>query len=536
LQEVVPVPQAAHGKAVQDAEVKKSWQAPCAQTWLLAHGMPQKLPVEQNSGLEASSDGVQQPALPQKIVPGGQPLFIPAFTWQVPLTQRWPPPQLLPQAPQFPRSWRRSVHPMPPIMGQLVRPGRHTHAELMQAWLSLQAVPQAPQLIGLLAVSAQTMPKPIPGHIMPPAAQLHMPLVQTSPCSQAFRQLPQWAGSVGRLLQVAFGPMPQVVSPAGQVQTPATQVSPPGQAVPQVPQWAGLLARLAQPAIGPQLFWPAGQVQTPAVQVAPGPQWMPHAPQWLLSIASLTQPMTGPQSTWPVGQVHTAAMPVPVQVAPGPQMLLHVPQCMLPTVVHMLLQTIWPAVQLVWHVPFMQISVGAHGMPQPPQFMGSVAVAVHMPGLPLGGHLISPLGHAPQAPAVHIAPTGQPMPQPPQLTGSVMVLEHTPLQFIVPFGQAQWPETQAAPIGHAMPHPPQLLGSLEVLTQPLGQLVRFAPQTQAVTPPTVWQVEPVPQTLPHTPQLELSVVRSTHAPLQVVGLAVGQPQTPEVQTPPSMQA
>ena len=54
VHETVPVPQARHGEVVPEAEVKKFWQTPRAQTWSTVHGLPQTAPVEQNSGLEAS--------------------------------------------------------------------------------------------------------------------------------------------------------------------------------------------------------------------------------------------------------------------------------------------------------------------------------------------------------------------------------------------------------------------------------------------------------------------------------------------------
>ena len=52
----VPVPHAAQGDAVQDAEVKNAAHVPCAQTWSAAHATPQ-MPgaFEQCSGLVASS-------------------------------------------------------------------------------------------------------------------------------------------------------------------------------------------------------------------------------------------------------------------------------------------------------------------------------------------------------------------------------------------------------------------------------------------------------------------------------------------------
>jgi hypothetical protein len=46
------------------------------------------------------------------------------------------------------------------------------------------------------------------------------------------------------------------------------------------------------------------------------------------------------------------------------------------------------------------------------------------------------------------------------------------------------------------------------------------------------QVAPGLQTLPQVPQLKLSAILSTQAPLQTVGVAAGQPHTPEAQVPP----
>jgi hypothetical protein len=125
------------------------------------------------------------------------------------------------------------------------------------------------------------------------------------------------------------------------------------------------------------------------------------------------------------------------------------------------------------------------------------------------------------------------MPQPPQSSGSVVVSVHTLLHVISPVGHVQLPEMHDAPEGHTVPHPPQLLVSRVVSKQPAEpQAVSPVPHRHAVTPALVPQLEPGPQTIPHEPQLKLSVARFTQLPLHAV-VPAGQPQLPLVQTPPS---
>jgi hypothetical protein len=115
-------------------------------------------------------------------------------------------------------------------------------------------------------------------------------------------------------------------------------------------------------------------------------------------------------------------------------------------------------------------------------------------------------------------------------------------QSVCPCGHAQLPETHDAPLSQTLPQPPQLFGSFEVSTQPplFGQLLSPDPQTHAMTPPTVWQEAPAPQTTPHAPQLKLSMLRLTQEEtpfaVHVVGAFAGQPHMLLVQTPPTAHA
>jgi hypothetical protein len=127
----------------------------------------------------------------------------------------------------------------------------------------------------------------------------------------------------------------------------------------------------------------------------------------------------------------------------------------------------------------------------------SVATFEQVPGMPPGGHLISPAGHAPHTPLVHDAPTMHCMPQLPQLLASDAVSTHTPSHGVMPAAHAHCPDMHAAPTGHPAPHEPQLFGSVAMSAQPVGQLC--VPDPQMHTP--VMHVAPCPQTVPHAPQL-----------------------------------
>ena len=87
-----------------------------------------------------------------------------------------------------------------------------------------------------------------------------------------------------------------------------------------------------------------------------------------------------------------------------------------------------------------------------PQFFGSEAVLVQLPGLPaLAPQMISLFGHAWHALPEQLAPTAHALPHALQLFASLVRSAHVPApgeaptQSVVPFGHAQMPEMHAAP-------------------------------------------------------------------------------------------
>jgi hypothetical protein len=82
-------------------------------------------------------------------------------------------------------------------------------------------------------------------------------------------------------------------------------------------------------------------------------------------------------------------------------------------------------------VPPEQTSPGAHVVPQPPQFAGSVWVLTQ-----LWPHFVEPPPHeSAQAPPEQTSPGAHVVPQAPQLTGSLWVAAHAPSQRSWPGGQ-----------------------------------------------------------------------------------------------------
>jgi hypothetical protein len=92
----------------------------------------------------------------------------------------------LPHVPQLKKSFFGLVQ-VPP---HWVRPGRHAHAPVMQAWVAPHAWPQVPQLVGELWRFAHSVGL----HCMPP--QEHWLFTHASPTAQALLQAPQFSGSV----------------------------------------------------------------------------------------------------------------------------------------------------------------------------------------------------------------------------------------------------------------------------------------------------------------------------------------------------
>jgi len=69
-------------------------------------------------------------------------------------------------------------------------------------------------------------------------------------------------------------------------------------------------------------------------------------------------------------------------------------------------------------------------VPQAPQLPLSVCVLTQTPGIVPHLVLVG-AGHAPQTPAVHVAPVAHAVPQPPQFAGSVIVLTHAPPHTVI---------------------------------------------------------------------------------------------------------
>jgi hypothetical protein len=182
-------------------------------------------------------------------------------------------------------------------------------------------------------------------------------------------------------------------------------------------------------------------------------------------------------------------------------------------------------------LPPTQAVVGPHAVEQPPQWFGSVLVSKQ----PVGQQVCEPVQAGPplqvlaalQVLATQVSPAGHAAPQPPQFLGSVAVLAH-------PVGQHCWdaaqvgpplqvrtthaPLTHRAPGAQAMLQPPQLFGSVMMSTQPLGQHssvpVHTWPPLHCTFPTHMpsRQPMPAPQGMLQPPQLFWSMVVSTQPP------------------------
>ena len=154
---------------------------------------------------------------------------------------------------------------------------------------------------------------------------------------------------------------------------------------------------------------------------------------------------------------------------------------------------------------------------------------------------ISLFGQLPQALFTHIAPMGHA-----GLPASVAVVDRwwcrrrRCCRRSCAAGQAQLPETHEAPVAQAWFAVPvaarrscwdrwrcrdAAAGARDQRPRCRRRRRREVPEIMHYEPAPVWQ------TLPHAPQLKLSVVSLTHAPLHVFGRLDGHPQVPDVQTP-----
>ena len=266
----------------------------------------------------------------------------------------------------------------------------------------MHRLPHAPQFVLLCCVSTQR-PRPIiaPGmHCVSPAAQVHVPSTQAAPTSQAIPHPPQFAAFVlvsmhaetiipPRPAPTMHKVRPPVPHPARQ--TPFWQVVPTPQRLPQTPQLASSAFVFVH--VIPHCTSPGLHAHAPFAQLPPMAHCWLHAPQLRLSLVVFTHE------------------PLHVVSAAPPSVAVHV-------VVHVPLLHTWPA---------------AHAMPQPPQFCGSLAIAVQAPPL----HGTPPLAQA-HVPAVHCLPEAQRVLHVPQLALSLWPLMHTPPQKKSPAGQTHW--------------------------------------------------------------------------------------------------
>jgi hypothetical protein len=249
-------------------------------------------------------------------------------------------------------------------------------------------------------------------------------------------------------------------------------------------------------------------VQALDTQLSPSGQTRPQWPQLLESFVVSVQPSAQHWS----GDVHAGPVPHPIGMT---QKLMA------------------------------QVSSGGHGLPQPPQLLGSLVVSVH----PEAQHVCVPVQTGPplhavvdsHIPPTHLSPEGQGCPQPPQFFGSVLVSEQPVAQQVSPPVHAGSPlqvvidehmlSMQDSPIGHAWPQLPQLSGSVEVSAHPILQ--HSCPGGQAGPPlhsTGEWQeppsqVAPDAQALPHVPQFFGSLLVSEHPLVQHCssGLHAGPP-------------
>jgi hypothetical protein len=85
-------------------------------------------------------------------------------------------------------------------------------------------------------------------------------------------------------------------------------------------------------------------------------------------------------------------------------------------------------------------------------------------------------------------------------------------QRVHPEGQPQAPFEQSPPVGQECPHVPQWWGSDDVSTQ-TGTLPHcWTPGLDVEQVHVPLEHEPAPQAMPHPPQFDGSVARSTHVP------------------------
>lgn len=154
------------------------------------------------------------------------------------------------------------------------------------------------------------------------------------------------------------------------------------------------------------------------------------------------------------------------------------------------------------HLPLSQVEPELHCVPQAPQLSGSESGLLHTPL-----QLLSPVGQ--HLSLVQVSPVAHESLQLEQwlLVPSVW---HVPPQLAWPLAQ-QMPKSQV-PVPQPLPHEPQLLWSSSGLTH--TPLQNSSPDAQIDWHVPAWQLVPAPHTLPHEPQLLLSESGLLHVPPQ----------------------
>jgi hypothetical protein len=289
---------------------------------------------------------------------------------------------------------------------------------------------------------------------------------------------------------------------------------------PQVPQLFRSNARFAHEV--PHMVRPALHVQAPFWQpMVAGlpPHWLPHVPQLLRSVARLRQLL--PHSDWPAEQPHAPVVQtwLPAHWLPHEPQLLRLPWRSMQRPLHR------PAPAVQKHAPPTHCSLTPHAWLQLLQFNASFCRFWHAPL-----HDASPTGHeVTHAPLAQTWPPTHATPQPPQFcTSSVSRTQRLP-QFVVPLGHWHWLLKQLAPLPQTLPHAPQLLGSICVK-------VHASPHCACPGKHELRQPKPLhtwlePHCVPHEPQLLVSL-RETQAPLHS-RKPVAQLQEPAVQLAPA---
>ncbi len=221
------------------------------------------------------------------------------------------------------------------------------------------------------------------------------------------------------------------------------------------------------PAATPQIAGaPAGQLQVPEPHAAPAAQVTPQPPQFAGSVWTSMQ--ADPQYASPVGQ----------------------------------------------HWPDVHVCPAPHALPHEPRFASSVWRSAQVVGLE-SGHCVVPCGHW-QLPPTHASCASvHATPHAPQFAGSVSTSLQTPPHSSYGAAQVHVPLWQVWCATQAFPHWPQLRTSVPRSAQrgfDASHRVRGAAHAQA--PPV--HVPPLPQEMPHPPQLDGSAwydAGSTQNPL-----------------------